>query len=662
MRKLLWRRDGLFLAGLLLLVALVYCPMAGNNFVNYDDDGYVIENEFVNQGLTLHSIAWAMTTFHESNWHPLTWLSHMLDCQMFGLAPGGHHAVSLVLHAVNVALLYLILARMTFASWPSAVVAAFFAVHPLHVESVAWIAERKDVLSTLFGLVAIWLWLNYLARPNLVRYMLVMLAYAASLMSKPMLVTLPILLLLLDYWPLERMGREQGLRKTEKAVRVVPSARLILEKLPLLALTIISCCVTMFAQSQAMVPLRRHSIEARAATIAEAYCGYLEKTFVPRNLAPIYPLSNASNYPVAIACGLALATVTVALIIAGRRRRYLAVGWLWYLGLLVPVIGIVHVGMQSMADRYTYLPLVGIFILVVWACAEAITRWPRMKPLLAGLAAVALAACCWLSTAQVRRWSSTETLFTYTAAVTRDNPTALTNLGLVAIQKGDYAAAERLLREALRLDASDFDAMGNLATMFVKQKRFDDAVNLYEQINRLCPNNPKLFAAAAAAFTEQGNHARAEACLRQAIALEPAAISLRYALASSLQLQGKTAEAVENYRWMLRVKPGDLGAANNLAWILATHPDQRFRNGAEAVDLLRPLLGGRDCDSNFLDTLAAAYAEAGRFEQAAQTAATAIDRARSEGKPAETIASLNNRAGLYRQQQPYRDPQPRGGL
>ncbi len=677
---------------------MAYWPVARNDFINYDDDDYVVGNEFVNRGLSVQSVAWAMTAFHDANWHPLTWLSHMIDCQLFGPAPAGHHLVNLGLHAVNSMLLYCVLLRMTRAAWPSLAVAAFFAVHPLHVESVAWVAERKDVLSTMFGLLALSAWLSYLARPGLGRYLAVILWFAASLMSKAMLVTLPFLLLLLDYWPLGRAGswgqgvgsREQGAgskgqgviqssRHTPCAVRpAAPAAgliseagsfwrtahgacllRCVLEKLPLVLMSVASCVVTVIAQwrGYAVVPLSHHSLAARVATVAEAYCGYLWKMVVPMNLAPIYPRPKIVDYPAGIACGIAILAATLLVVLAGRTRRYLIAGWLWYLGMLVPVIGIVQVGQQSMADRYSYLPLVGIFIIVIWSAADAARRWPRLRSPLAGLTAAALAACCVLTSAQVHRWFSTETLFTHTLSVTEENAAALTNLGLVAIQKDDYDEARRRLGEALRIDPGFIDALGNMGAMYAKQKNYAAAIDQYSKIVSIVPRNVKALGNMARAFTNLGNHVQAEIFLRRVVELEPASPDYRISLAQTQQMLGKTQEALENYEAVLRLRPGERGAVNNIAWIRAAHPDPQFRDGAKAVELLRALSAAPDCDSNLLDTLGAAYAEAGQFEEALSTAQAAIEKARAEKAPAESIKDMERRATLYKARKPYRDPQ-----
>jgi len=640
-----WRRDGSVCAGLLLLIGLAFWPVARNEFLHYDDDDYVVENEYVNEGLTLHGVCQALTLVRAANWHPLTWISHMVDCQLFGLQPAGHHLMNLAFHAANSILLYLVLLRMTRAAWPSAAAAAVFAVHPLHVESVAWVAERKDVLSTFFGLAALWAWLSYVARPGVVRYLVVMLSYAASLMSKPMLVTLPCLLLLLDWWPLRRLRAGISLSK------------LLLEKLPLAIMAAASCWKAIEAQSggHAVVPLGRLPVVDRLANIALAYCGYLEKLFVPRGLAPIYPLPKRPDYPAAIACWVLLVAVTGILLSLARRRPYLAVGWLWYLGLLVPVIGLVHVGQQSMADRYTYLPLVGIIILFAWSAADLLARWPWLRRPMVALAAVVLTACCLLTNAQTRLWASTKTLFTHTVAVTGDNPVALTNLGLAAMNEERYDDAEHALRKALQLDPTEIDAWGNLANLFRKLKKYDAALAAYAEVDRYCRDNPRCYFQMGKTLEEKGSAARAESCYQKAVTLEPTSADYRYWLAMNQQSQGKARDAVESYAKLLELRPGNPAALNNIAWICGTSADATVRNGARAVELLRPLAEKPDCDANVLDTFAAAYAEAGQFDRAVETAEKAIAKARDVAMPASAIADMEMRRDMYKEHQPFRE-------
>ena len=554
-----WRCDAIICGGLLLLVALAYFSAGRNDFVNYDDSDYVVDNEYVREGFTRHNIYVAFAQSHAANWHPLTWISHMVDCQLFKMQPAGHHLMSVAIHAANSVLLFLVLLRMTSAAWPSAAVAALFAVHPLHVESVAWVAERKDVLSTLFGLAALWAWTSYVARPGVVRYLAVVAWYAASLMSKSMLVTLPFLLLLLDWWPLGRFKRSPALPRVSLAV-------LLLEKLPLALMSAASCGMTLYAQSQghAVVPLGRLSIADRLATIVLAYCGYLMKLFVPTGLAPIYPLPKMPSYTAAIACAILLVAITILLLWASPRRRYLTVGWLWYLGTLVPVIGLVQVGQQSMADRYTYFPAVGIFILLAWSAADAVARWRWLQPPLAFLAVLAVAACCILCNAQVRFWASTKTLFEHTLAVTDNNPVALTNLGLVAINDHRFADAERYLAEALRIDRTEIDAWGNLANLYRKRNQYEEALNAYRNIDFLCRGNPKGLYWMADTYEEQGKHAEAETCLRRALKAESASMLYRNRLAVVLQAERKTAEALQEYSIVLSNSPDIASVRNNM--------------------------------------------------------------------------------------------------
>jgi tetratricopeptide (TPR) repeat protein len=655
-------RDAAICAALLLLIAVAYWPVAGNDFINYDDSDYVTDNEYVRDGLTPHGIYTAFAAARAANWHPLTWISHMVDCQLFELRPAGHHLMSLAIHAANSILLYSILARMTAAAWPSAAVAAFFAVHPLHIESVAWVAERKDVLCTLFGLAALWAWLGYVARPGVGRYLSVVLFYAASLMSKSMLVTLPFLLLLLDWWPLGRVSKVGSEAVSLSLPLPLSPSRvsvmvLLLEKLPLALMAAASCVITVMAQSggHAIVPLAEFSVAARFANIVLAYCGYLQKLALPVDLAPIYPISKTPSSPAAILFAIALAAATLLLLWASRRGKYLAVGWLWYLGLLVPVIGFVQVGQQSMADRYTYLPLVGIFILAAWTAADSIAGRRRLRLPVAALAAAALAVCCVLSNAQVRLWASTKTLFTYTVAVTHDNPVALTNLGLVAISEERFADAERILGAALRLDDSEIDALGNLANLYRKQRRYDDALKAYKKIDELCPRNPKCYYQIAETLEERGDHLRAEAYLRRALDADPQSILYHHRLAAVLQSAGKIRESLAEYELVLSNRPGATDVRNNIAWICATSPDAGVRNGARAIELLEPEAAKADCDANLLDTLAAAYAEAGQFDRAVQTAEKAARKARQAAVAAGPLADMEKRLELYKKHKPHRE-------
>lgn len=431
--------------GLAALVTWVYLPVRGFEFVNYDDPSYVADNPIVRAGLTWHGLAWAFTTFLTGNWHPLTWLSHMLDVDLFGVDPGSHHLVNLALHAANSALLFLVLLRATAQRWRSALAAALFAVHPLHVESVAWISERKDLLSALFGLLAILAYVGYARRPSLGRYAAVAALLASSLACKPMLVTLPVALLLLDWWPLRRRA---------------PLTALVREKVPLLLLVAASSAVTFLAQRSggAVWTLEGLAIPARLANAVLSYGGYLAKAVWPTSLAVVYPhpALTPAGLPAARVALSAAVLVAVSLLVAWQRsaRPFLACGWLWYLLTLVPVIGLVQVGPQGMADRYTYLPLVGIFVACVWALPDAVgTPLRRYAVALAALAAVGSAAIA--ARVQTRYWRDSLTLFSRALAVTQDNQTALRNLGVAYVERGQYERGIAALRASLRLMPGD---------------------------------------------------------------------------------------------------------------------------------------------------------------------------------------------------------------
>jgi protein O-mannosyl-transferase len=403
---------------LLLAVALVFGQTVGHEFINYDDQQYVYENPQVEGGLTLRGIAWAFTTSHASNWHPLTWLSHMVDCQLYGLHAGGHHLTNILLHAAAAILLFLVLWRMTGDLWPSAFVAAVFAVHPLRAESVAWVAERKDVLSGLFFLLILWAYVSYARHPfSPIRYLTVVVLFALGLMAKPMLVTLPFLLLLLDYWPLGRIGLPAAGGGSFPFPR-----RVVVEKIPLLALAIASCMATFLVQVKAVVALDAIPISSRIANALVSYVAYMGNFFYPMGLAVFYPLP-ASGLPIwkVVGSTLALTGVSVAAQAWRRRFPYLFVGWFWYLGMFVPVIGLVQVGSHSMADRYTYLPQIGLCLAVTWGVTQiAVSRHYRrwVCGVASVLAVLVLMGIAWRQTSY---WRDSETLFTHALACTANN-------------------------------------------------------------------------------------------------------------------------------------------------------------------------------------------------------------------------------------------------
>jgi hypothetical protein len=443
------RRVSLLLgAALALLTLAAYLPTLHNGFVNLDDGFYVTGNPQVREGITRASAAWALTANVANNWHPLTLLSHQLDCQLFGLDPAGHHATSLLLHLANTLLLFAVLRGMTGAVWRSAIVAALFAIHPAHVESVAWVAERKDVLSALFWILAMAAWMGYARRPSLGRYLLVALTMVLGLMAKPMVVTLPFALLLLDVWPLERRG--------------LGWKRLIAEKLPLLALSAAASLVTLRYQRTSLAPLDLVPWSLRIANAAVSYAAYLGKLLLPRNLAVFYPIPLAIPvWQVAGAAAL-LAGLTALAVWKARRAPWLLIGWLWFLGTLVPVIGLVQVGRQAMADRYTYLPSIGLFVAIVWEIAALAGKRRAILATAAAAIVALLAAGTWK---QAGTWHDSVALYRHALAVTRGNYVSHVGLAKALVAKRDWKGAAEQYRAALALRPGLTEARAGLAAV-----------------------------------------------------------------------------------------------------------------------------------------------------------------------------------------------------
>ena len=408
-------RDILVCLFLVMATLAVYWQVQNYDFVNFDDNDYVYDNRHVQDGLTLKSIIWAFTNIHASNWHPVTWLSHMMDYQLYGMNPGRHHLTNLLFHIANTLLLFLVFRKMTDSLWQSGFVAALFALHPLHVESVAWVSERKDVLSTFFWMLTMWSYIWYVEHPAVKRYILVVLFFALGLMSKPMLVTLPFVLLLLDFYPLNRFQSQQPKGSANAQQRSI-ALRLILEKIPLFVLVAMSSAMTFYAQKhgKTVASLEVIPLKSRVANALVSYVSYIIKTIYPSKLAVLYPHPGILPWwQIAGAC-LLLVTISFLAIRVVKQSPYFVVGWLWYLGTLVPVIGLVQVGIQSMADRYTYVPLIGIFIIIVWGIPELVAQWRYRKICLATLATVVLTILMAMTWKKVGYWKSSITLFEHT--------------------------------------------------------------------------------------------------------------------------------------------------------------------------------------------------------------------------------------------------------
>ncbi len=680
------RRAILISAGLILATIAAYWPVRLAEFINFDDPTYVTSNPMVFQGLNAGAIAWAFTTVHGSNWHPLTWLSHMLDCQIFGDHAAGHHGVNVGFHAVNAVLLFLLLWRMTGAEWRSAFVAALFALHPLHVESVAWVSERKDVLSTFFGLLALLAYGRYAQGRRLrVNYVLAVAFYALSLLSKPMLVTLPFVLLLLDYWPLGRL-RVKRSKDRVAGPPLPPLRRVLLEKAPFLALAIASSVVTFFAQHKggSVVTIATMPPLYRAANAVVSYGTYLEKMFWPAKLSVFYPFARELSSSKALVCLAMLLVVTAVTILCARRAPYFLVGWLWYLGTLIPVIGVVQVGTQAMADRYTYVPLMGIFIALTWGIADLTARRSWRGFVLAPGAAIILGACIVATRTEAGYWHDSVTLFTRALALTEHNALAEHNLAhalsttgrqeeslahfdnalrywpgytVAMLNRGnalnlmgrlDDAIAQ--YREAIQVRPDFEQAYYYLGNALALQLKFDEAKTNLLMALKCMPDYPEAHLKLGNLLALQGDVSGAEQHLRVAVELQPDAESC-YFLGGVLARQKKFTEAVECFRAAIKSSPKYAAAQNDLAWILATSTDPKIRNPSEAIALATRACGAtQDGSAGYLDTLGVAYSEARQFPQAIAITEKAVALV-----PGDTAfaAEMQSRLALYRAGRSY---------
>ncbi len=792
------RRTLLICAALSAVILALFWPVTGSEFINYDDPAYVTVNVHVMNGFTWKGVAWAFQAGFAGNWHPVTWLSHMLDVQLFGLKAGWHHFISLLLHVGNTLLLFLLLQRLTGAAWRSATVAVLFALHPLHVESVAWISERKDVLSAFFFMLTLWAYVRYAGKsaissqwsligregimsvlrstaaqngghgpcitppssmlhpPSSFYYALALLFFTLGLMSKPMLVTVPFVLLLLDYWPLRRLSFPLP------HCSYTPPLRLLVEKLPFFILSALSCVMTFQAQSLggAVRPLALLSIEQRLSNAVVSYGTYLKQTVWPAGLAIFYPLRKHFSLTAVVVAGVVLLAITLwalAPALAGARsagslteprKPWRVMGWFWFLGMSVPVIGLVQVGMQQTADRYTYLPLVGIFLMVVWEVSEWLSPnraeqnhrgtqmdtdaegkslasgplapsrhsisgqspweerpsaasypdssvlscggrelWlnPRRKATAVLAAGLVLSACAVMTWKQVGYWHDSERLFRHALVVTRDNWVAHQNLGHALLAQGreDEAIIEYQAAVAIQPRPEIRYILGETLS---KRRRYDEAIAQFSEMLKANPNNvPALVQTGIAQallgrtkegvealaealrinpadagahnslgniLAQQGRHEEAVKQFEEALRLKPDHAGALNNLAISCRKLGLMDEAIAHYRQALRLEPDFLQALNNLAWTLATCPNTQFRNGEEAVRLAtRACELTRYRNPTPLATLAAAYAETGRFQEAVSFAEQAQDLVK--GARSELPDRLSEMLEVFRAGRPY---------
>jgi tetratricopeptide (TPR) repeat protein len=677
---------------------LVFSQTLGHGFANFDDEIYVYQNPVVMKGLTFQGIRQVFTRQTCDFYHPLTMLSLMLDAQIYGLHPGGYHLTNVLLHAATTVLLFLVLRRMMDPSteksvgavaaqadtlWPSAFVAAVFALHPLRVESVAWVTERKDVLSGLFFVLTLGAYVRYARKPfSLARYLTVIFLFALGLLSKPSLVTVPFLLLLLDYWPLVRM-QPAAPRSTFEVLRP-----LIIEKIPLFVLSAAACVTTILTQQHFLAPVRELPLFSRAGYAAVSYVVYLRQMFYPRGLAVLYPFPQKGLPLPEVVLALALlAAISVGVLALRRRCPYLIVGWLWYLGMLVPMLGVVHAGTVARADRFTYLAQIGMYIMMAWMVVELTASWRSRRWVLGGGALVVLAVLITCARAQTAYWRDSETLWTHALACTPDSSVAQNNLGGALRQQGRLNEAIVHLQKAMAIDPNDEAVHNNLGNVLFQQGRVDEAIVHYQRALTINPNFAEAHNNMGDAFLQQGRMDEAIAQLQRALAINPNYTEARYNLGNAFRRQGKENEAIAQFQKALAInpefaeahynlgnaflqqghvdeaighfqkaldiKPDYVEARNNLAYVLATCPQASLRNGFKAVGLAEranQLAGGKN--PVILATLAAAYAEAGRFPEAIETAQRALRLAEAQSNT--TLAgALQSQLKLYQAGIPF---------
>jgi tetratricopeptide (TPR) repeat protein len=640
-------------AALVSLVLVVFAQVRGHEFVDLDDFVFVVHNPLVVGGLSGEGLIGAFATPHREQWTPLTWVSLQIDQELHGLDPGWVLLHNVALHATSTLLLFLFLAHTTRRTGRSAFVAAVFAIHPLHVESVAWATERKDVLSGFFWMFVLLCHARYAEHPSWSRYALVFLGTAAGLLAKPMVVTLPFVLLLLDFWPLRRFGWPPG-----RAAR-----RALLEKLPLFAMAAGVAALTWWVQRTAGNTSYGEglSLGMRLANAIDSIVFYLGKSLWPSGLAAFYPFSPDSVAPLRVAAGLLLLVAITLVALRGvRKLPAVPVGWLWFLGTLVPVIGLVQVGEQAHADRYAYLPMVGLSIALTWGAAEAARGVAAQRALaLAGLAAVAaLAGTAWV---QVGVWRNSELLFEHADRVAPESGFVQLRLATLRLRAGDLEAAERHYRRFYELRPEEGRPrlvrfhLGR-ALQLLRAGDTQGAIARYRQALELDPEQPRASALLGLALLNAGQSAEARGFLEQALREWPERADLHASLARAAGEEGRFGEAADQYREALRLDPSLLAVRNDLAWLLATCPDVSVRDASEAVRLAEEVVQ-RKPGAQQLDTLAAAYAAAGRFDEAGDRVERAIELAEAAGA-GQASRAFRERAERYARGDAWVEPAP----
>ncbi|UCE99176.1 MAG: tetratricopeptide repeat protein [Planctomycetota bacterium] len=564
----------LFISVVLILVTLsVFWQVRSHEFISFDDNMYIYNNSQVTAGLTRESLAWAFTTTHAFNWHPLTWMSHMLDCELYGLDAGGHHFTNVLFHIANTVLLLLVLNRMTRNLWPSVFVAAAFALHPLHVESVAWASERKDVLSTFFWMLTMWAYVRYVERREIKRYIVIILVFTLGLMAKQMLVTLPFVLLLLDYWPLGRL-------KFEKQCFRNSARECIVEKLPLLLLSAVAGIVIYLVQHAVDIvkSTKDYPLSARITNALAAYITYIGKMLWPTRLAIFYP-HPGKDLPVwqSVGAALLLVLITAAIFWKIRRRPYLAVGWLWYLGTLVPVIGLVQIGLQALADRYTYIPLIGLFMIIAWGTADILARLRYRKVVLSITGLLLLLIMAVMSWFQVSYWRNGMTLYGHGTEVVPNNTWTRYYLGEELVLRGRLDEAIKHFKESLRIEPDCAYTKYFLGSVLLRQGKIDEAIKVYEELLPKLPDNIAAADMPDVKLVRKGK-------LGEIINLYTKG---HVNLGIALSQQGKLDEAIKHYTEALRIRPDFAVAHTNLGHALARQGklEEAITHYAEALHL-----------------------------------------------------------------------------
>ncbi len=632
------------LPAVILLILLAFEPVRHNDFVSFDDYDYITKNHIVQEGLTWSSIRWAFIAGYASNWHPLTWLSHMIDIELFGLNPIGHHLHNVLLHTAASVILFFVFLKMLGSPQTAFWIVLAFSIHPLRVESVAWASERKDVLSMFFFSLTLACYLSYQSKPNGYRYLLTVVCLALGLMAKPMLVTVPLLLLLLDFWPLRRLSRTNLLF-------------LLLEKSPLFLMVLASSIITYLVQKEAgsVSPI---PFPIRLANAVNSYTGYLSKIFLPIDLAFFYPFPDKIPRISVILSVLALIFWTGLCVCQRHTRPWLLIGWLWYLIALVPVIGLIQVGSQSMADRYTYLPSIGIFLSLVCEAKERLAVRPSLKPAVMVVCAAAVAGMVFASRKQTLCWKNSITLYECALKVDEDNYLAHGNLGAALLEEKRYEEAAVHLSRALAKKPNLAGANANMALLSLLQNQPQKSLEYARAALHQAARNHRLYYNIGLIMEQTGNLEEAMYVYRQAVHCHPYYYPAFSRIGVVQEKQGLYEQAYASYLKSIQANPNYADGCRNLAWLLAVNPAFEDRDPAEAVRYAQ-----KACEltqyskAEMLDVLAAAYANAREFDKAVQTAQKAVELARAAGR--ENLADdIIRRKSLYENKLPFRKTLP----